>query len=164
MGSLALLTDKQLKERPLDNALTTDSLEKIMADYVHFVPKENDYGGYPAFGLGPYCMSKLAVNALTRVLQRDFNQDKSREDLSVNSCYPGYTVTGLTNQRGTHTAEEAAKTSVYLALLGSRVQDANGFETDIPRGQLVRDRRVLDWVNSEGCMKFSDIPKFDAKT
>lgn len=73
-------------------------------------------------------------------------------------------MTDLTNQRGTHTAEEAAKTPVYLALLGSGVQDANGVETDIPRGQLVRDRRVLDWVNSEGCMKLGDIPKFDAKT
>ena len=49
--------------------------------------------GYPNSESQAYAMSKLALNALTKVQQNTFDADKSRKGIIVNSAYPGYCKT-----------------------------------------------------------------------
>ena len=48
-----------------------------------------------------YAVSKVALSALTRIQQRNFDKDP-REDLVVNSCHPGYVATFMTNFKVIH--------------------------------------------------------------
>ncbi|KAF3525583.1 hypothetical protein F2Q69_00049530 [Brassica cretica] len=60
-----------------------------------------------------YAVSKMALNAYSRVLARRYDGKK----LSVNCYCPGFTRTSMTGGQGTHTAEEAAATIATLVLL-----------------------------------------------
>jgi carbonyl reductase 1 len=50
-------------------------------------------------------VSKVGISALTRIHQRQFDQDP-REDLTVNCVHPGYVVTDATYQKGEKTIQE----------------------------------------------------------
>ena len=61
--------------------------------------------GWP-YSLAPsYTVSKIAVTALTRIQQREFDQDP-REDIVVNSVHPGYIKTDMTGNQGGLSVEE----------------------------------------------------------
>lgn len=60
-----------------------------------------------------YSVSKLALNAYSRVLAKRFEGGR----LSVNCFCPGYTQTSMTRGQGTHTPDAAAEVAVCLALL-----------------------------------------------
>ena len=66
--------------------------------------------GWPALWTD-YAVSKLALNAYTRVLA------KRSRSVSVNSFCPGFTQTSMTGGKGTHTADAAAFVGARLALL-----------------------------------------------
>ncbi|OQV13756.1 hypothetical protein BV898_11977 [Hypsibius exemplaris] len=72
--------------------------------------------GYPDF-FGPYSMTKISVNALTRLQQRNLDGDKNHTDIIVNACCPGHVATDLNNHSGTRTVEERTDNPVYLATL-----------------------------------------------
>lgn len=96
-----------MKERVIADDLTVAELKGIMNDYLTWaygsIPlcqcldflfpfsavknrnyDELGYHGFPA-AYGSYPMSKIGVTALTRIQQRVFDQDKSREDIVVNA-------------------------------------------------------------------------------
>jgi carbonyl reductase 1 len=60
-----------------------------------------------------YAVSKLALNAYTRVLAKRY----MGRGISVNSYCPGFTQTSMTRGKGTHTADDAADIGARLALL-----------------------------------------------
>ena len=60
-----------------------------------------------------YAVSKLALNAYTRVLAKQY----MGRGISVNSYCPGFTQTSMTRGKGTHTADDAADIGARLALL-----------------------------------------------
>ncbi|KAG4125825.1 hypothetical protein ERO13_D10G122300v2 [Gossypium hirsutum] len=60
-----------------------------------------------------YSVSKLALNAYSRVLAKRFEGGR----LSVNCFCPGYTQTSMTRGQGTHTPDAAGEVAVSLALL-----------------------------------------------
>jgi len=83
-------------------------------------------GGWPA-----YRFSKVALNALTRVLAaevREFN-------ILVNSVSPGWVRTEMGGPEATRSAEEGAETIVWLATL----PDGG------PTGGFFLDKKPLDW-------------------
>lgn len=52
----------------------------------------------------PYSMSKVGLNALTRIQQRYFDSDK--RNITVNAVTPGYVATDMTKYKGVLTAEQ----------------------------------------------------------
>jgi len=61
--------------------------------------------GWPHIFGPSYTISKIAISALTRIQQREFDLD-SREDLVVNSVHPGYIKTDMTFNKGPLSVEE----------------------------------------------------------
>lgn len=60
-----------------------------------------------------YAVSKLALNAYTRVLANRYKGC----DISVNSFCPGFTQTAMTRGKGKHTPDDAADVGARLLLL-----------------------------------------------
>ena len=59
-----------------------------------------------------YSVSKLALNAYSRVLARQY-----KGVVSVNCFCPGFTQTAMTDGQGKHSADDAAAMTAALALL-----------------------------------------------
>ncbi|XP_057957229.1 (+)-neomenthol dehydrogenase [Malania oleifera] len=87
-----------------------ESMVKLFLDNVKSGTWKNQ--GWPAIWTD-YSVSKLALNAYSRVLAKRFEG----LGLSVNCFCPGYTQTTMTGGRGTHTADTAAMVAAKLALL-----------------------------------------------
>lgn len=83
-------------------------------------------------------MSKVGLTAATFVQQRLFDNDKSRDDIVVNACCPGYVATDMSSFKGHLTIEQGAITPVYLATLPPNVKE--------PRGKFVAEKEVLNWA------------------
>ncbi|XP_028791287.1 (+)-neomenthol dehydrogenase-like [Neltuma alba] len=64
-----------------------------------------------------YSVSKLAVNAYTRLMARKLCERPQGERIYINCYCPGWVKTALTGYAGNITAEEGADTGVWLALL-----------------------------------------------
>jgi carbonyl reductase 1 len=56
------------------------------------------------------------VSALTKVQQRDFDNEKPNRNISVNSVHPGYVDTGMSNHKSPWTIEQGARAPLFLAL------------------------------------------------
>ena len=107
-------------------------------------------------------MSKVGLSALTRVQQRNFDQDP-RPDIIVNSVHPGFVDTDMTNHVGGVPIEQGFnKTKIdflqtifdtvfiiwflgaiapsWLALLPANIDGPKG-------GYVWSDKQVVDWVN-----------------
>lgn len=63
-----------------------------------------------------YSVSKLAVNAYTRLMARKLAERPEGQKIYTNCCCPGWVKTALTGYAGNITAEEGADTAVWLAL------------------------------------------------
>ena len=83
-------------------------------------------GGCPS-----YRVSKTSINALTRILADELQQ----ENIIVNSMCPGWVKTEMGGEGATRSIEEGAVTAVWLATLGE----------DAPRGGFFRDRQPIPW-------------------
>ena len=81
-------------------------------------------GGYPS-----YRMSKVAMNAMTKMLASDL-QGK----LTINSMCPGWVRTDMGGQGASRSVETGAETAVWLAT-----------NEKIPNGKFLRDKTVIDW-------------------
>jgi NAD(P)-dependent dehydrogenase (short-subunit alcohol dehydrogenase family) len=78
--------------------------------------------GFPA-----YRVSKAALNALTRIAAAEAAVSKA--DVKVNACSPGWVRTGMGGPDAERSAEEGAKTAVWLATL-DRHGPTSGFFQD----------------------------------
>ncbi|KAF7830801.1 (+)-neomenthol dehydrogenase-like [Senna tora] len=68
-----------------------------------------------------YSVSKLAVNAYTRLMARKLSGRSEGEKIYINCYCPGWVKTALTGYAGNITAEEGADTGVWLALYDQTV-------------------------------------------
>ncbi|CAI9280668.1 unnamed protein product [Lactuca saligna] len=73
-------------------------------------------GGWPQNNTD-YALSKLAVNAYTRVVARELSGRPEGEKIYINCYCPGWVKTAMTGWAGQVTTEEGADTALWLSLL-----------------------------------------------
>jgi len=126
----------QLKNKLASPDLTEEELCELMQNFVTSANNgDHEKYGWPS---STYAASKIGVSALTRIQQRQFDQD-SREDLIVNCVHPGYVDTDMTKHKGVLKIEEGAVAPSWLALLPANVEGPKG-------GYVWHDKQIVDVV------------------
>lgn len=64
-----------------------------------------------------YSVSKLAVNAYTRLMAKTLSDRPADQKIYINCYCPGWVKTAMTGYAGNISAEDGADTGVWLALL-----------------------------------------------
>ena len=117
--------------RFLDPSLTEAGLTELVESFVSGITAgTHAQQGWPS---SAYRVSKIALNALTRILARRLASDP--RNILVNAVCPGWVRTNMGGSSAPRSPEEGARTPVWLALLPS----------DGPSGGFFRDRRTIDW-------------------
>ncbi|GMJ08506.1 hypothetical protein like AT3G59710 [Hibiscus trionum] len=113
LGSINKVRNLKIKAILQDERLSEEEIQGVVNMFVEDV-KEGRWQrqGWPQIWTD-YSVSKLALNAYSRVLAKRFQGTR----LSVNCFCPGFTRTPLTRGQGTHTPDAAAELAVSLALL-----------------------------------------------
>jgi NAD(P)-dependent dehydrogenase (short-subunit alcohol dehydrogenase family) len=131
MGNISCIRGPQLRERILDPELTRAALIEIVDGFVRDVAAgKHAASGWPS---NAYSVSKVAMNALVRVLARELAGDPRR--ILVNAVDPGWVRTRMGGQSAPRSVQEGAKTAVWLALL----PDGG------PMGGFFRDEKAIPW-------------------
>ncbi|KAL6131662.1 PREDICTED: (+)-neomenthol dehydrogenase-like [Fragaria vesca subsp. vesca] len=113
LGSLNKVGNPSIKQVLESEKLSEDDIEGIVSLFLEQVKTGTwKTGGWPELWTD-YAVSKLALNAYTRVLAKRYEG----RALSVNSFCPGFTQTSMTGCKGDHTADEVAILAARLALL-----------------------------------------------
>ncbi|KAI0210438.1 Carbonyl reductase [NADPH] 3 [Lamellibrachia satsuma] len=94
----------------------------------------HEVNGWPSSAYG---VSKIGVTVMTPIQQAELDADKTRSDLVVNCCCPGYVDTDMSSHKGPKTIDEGAVTPIYLALLPPDCTE--------PRGEYVTEKKVVKW-------------------
>lgn len=114
-GLLSKLSSDALKQAFTREDLTLEELDKLADKFVSDVAKDTFTAeGWPS---NTYGVSKIAVNALTRVVAREEAKNTSRKGVLVNACCPGWCRTDMAGPKAPRSPEEGADVAVYLALL-----------------------------------------------
>ncbi|KAL3655106.1 hypothetical protein CASFOL_000892 [Castilleja foliolosa] len=100
-----------------DESLSEDLIDQTMNTFLEQV-KENTWndGGWPQV-YTDYSLSKLAVNAYTRLMTRIHSDRPDGQKIYINCCCPGWVKTAMTDWAGHTRPEEGADTAAWLALL-----------------------------------------------
>ncbi|KAK4395442.1 Carbonyl reductase [NADPH] 1 [Sesamum angolense] len=100
-----------------DEALSEELIDQIMDTFLEQV-KDGSWtdGGWPQV-FTDYSLSKLAVNAYTRLMARIFSERPEGEKIYINCYCPGWVKTAMTGWAGHVSPEDGADTAVWLALL-----------------------------------------------
>jgi carbonyl reductase 1 len=130
MGELSSVS-AQLRARFLDPTLTVQELNVLVESFVgDVVAGVHGDKGWPS---SAYRVSKIALNALTRILARDLAPDPRH--ILVNAVCPGWVRTKMGGASAPRSPEQGARTPVWLALL----PDGG------PSGGFFRDQRTIAW-------------------
>lgn len=115
-----------LRQRFQDPALDRDGLLRLLEEFERKVA-DGTHGrdGWPS---SAYRVSKVGLNALTRILARE------RPDLRVNAACPGWVRTRMGGPNASRSPAEGADTPVWLAL-----------QQGGPTGGFFRDRKPARW-------------------
>jgi len=128
MGELSGLPSAALRAAFADDNLTREKLVALMNRFVDDVAAgRHEVAGWPS---SAYRVSKVGLNALTRILSRELVLRRIR----VNSACPGWVRTRMGGTSAPRTVETGAASIVWPAL-------ADGFVT----GGFYRDGRQLAW-------------------
>ncbi|PON77955.1 Short-chain dehydrogenase/reductase [Parasponia andersonii] len=113
LGSLNKVRNRHIKKILESDKLSEEVIEGVVSWFLEDV-KSGQWKsrGWPELWTD-YAVSKLALNAYTRILARRYEG----EGLSANCFCPGFTQTAMTRGKGTHTADDAARIGARLALL-----------------------------------------------
>ncbi|KAF2298360.1 hypothetical protein GH714_023070 [Hevea brasiliensis] len=113
LGSINKMRNPKMKEMLLSENLSEEQIEGIVNLFIENVKKGTwKSQGWPEIWTD-YAVSKLALNAYSRVLATRYKDC----GLRVNCFCPGFTQTSMTRGKGTHTAADAAEVGARLALL-----------------------------------------------
>ncbi|KAI7989685.1 Short-chain dehydrogenase/reductase 2b [Camellia lanceoleosa] len=112
LGQLELvLNEKAKKELSDTDNLTEEKVEEVLKRYLEDLKEDLlETKGWPV-NFSAYIMSKVALNAYTRVLAKKY------PNIAINAVSPGFVKTDLNHHRGILTVEQGAKGPVMLALL-----------------------------------------------
>ncbi|KAM3268876.1 carbonyl reductase [Capsicum chacoense] len=99
------------------DSLSEEVIDKTMNTFLEQVKDGTwESGGWP-HAQTDYSLSKLAVNAYTRLMARIFEDRPEDHKIYINCYCPGWVKTAMTGWAGHVSPEEAADTGVWLALL-----------------------------------------------
>jgi len=127
LGSLAGVS-ASLRARFLAPDLSRDSLHGLLQEYLAELARHNHTGaGWPS---APYNVSKIALNALVRLLAPGL----SDRNLRINAVCPGWVRTDMGGPSAPRSVEEGARSIVLTAA------PAEG-----PTGGIFRDGAAIDW-------------------
>src|SRR6266542_1594049 len=122
MGELSSLS-RELRARFDDPSLTKSELVVLMESFVDDVAA--GIHGEKGWPTSAYRVSKVGVNALTRILARELRDDPRR--IFVNAACPGWVRTDMGGRSAPRSPEECARTPVWLALLPPDDGPSGGF-------------------------------------
>jgi carbonyl reductase 1 len=127
MGTLSGV-GRELRARFEDPTLDRAGLVALTESFVSDVAAgEHARRGWPS---NAYSVSKVAMNALVRVLARELASDPRR--ILVNSADPGWVRTRMGGRSAPRSVEQGARTPVYLALLGEGGPTGGFFRDERP--------------------------------
>jgi carbonyl reductase 1 len=130
MGELSAVSP-ELRERFEDPRLTRAALSELGDSFVRDVAAgTHSQRGWPS---SAYRVSKIALNAFTRLLARELAPDPRR--ILVNAACPGWVRTDMGGSSAPRSATKGAETPVWLALLPE----------DGPTGGFFRDQQPISW-------------------
>ena len=142
LGHLSLIPGPELQTQLSDPGLTETQLDSLVLQYQDLCsPARNNYreAGWPQCA---YTVSKVAVNAYTRILQTQL-ECEGMENVVVNSIQPGSRHSKI-SQESPLTATDAAKSVIAVALLAHPCQH--------PRGKFFwHDLQIINW--DQGSLK-----------
>lgn len=128
MGELSHVS-KSLQEQLLDSRLQRRDIEVLATAFIAAVSERRpEREGFPS---NAYSVSKVLLNAFTRVLARELSGTQRR----VNAVCPGWVSTRMGGAAAPRSVEHGARTIVWAATLGS-----SG-----PQGGFFRDEKAVDW-------------------
>lgn len=127
MGELSSASP-ELRARLLDPNLTREELEAMLEQFVEDVRAGRpNLGGFPK---NAYSVSKIAMNALTRILARELPRTQR-----VNAVCPGWVRTRMGGPAASRSVERGASGILWAATLGE-----GG-----PTGGFFRDGKAIGW-------------------
>lgn len=98
------------------DSLTEDFIDRTVSTFINQVKDGTwESGGWPQT-FTDYSISKLAVNAYTRMIAKELLTRQEGEKIYVNSFCPGWVKTAMTGFAGNTSPEDAADTGVWLSL------------------------------------------------
>ncbi|CAH9141026.1 unnamed protein product [Cuscuta epithymum] len=131
-GRIVSVTSRLGRLRGKQNRIVNDELrekledvesltEEFIDDMVETFLKQTKDGSWVSGGwpqtFTDYSLSKLAVNAFTRVMGRQLAEREEGHKIYINCYCPGWVKTAMTGWAGSISPEDAADTGVWLALL-----------------------------------------------
>ncbi|KOX78199.1 Carbonyl reductase [NADPH] 1, partial [Melipona quadrifasciata] len=112
-GRLSLIPKESLRTKFSNPNLTESQLDDLLNEFLEL--KKHSQEGWPNCA---YIVSKIGVGALTEIQQRLFDDKHVLQfDIAINSVYPGYVQTNMTDYNGILLPEHAAEVIAYAALL-----------------------------------------------
>ena len=128
LGALSCLGTK-LRKIFASPRLTRDQLSEALHGFVTDVEADRHrQAGWPS---SAYNVSKVGLNALTRVLAREL----ADRGIRVNAVCPGWVRTNMGGNHAARGVEQGARGIVWAATL----------DTDGPTGGFFRDQSEIDW-------------------
>ncbi|KAM0938814.1 putative (+)-neomenthol dehydrogenase [Dioscorea sansibarensis] len=111
-GKLQCIPGESIRRELRDaDGLSEEKLDELLQHFLSdFKAKNLKENGWPT-SLSAYIMSKVALNALTRILAKKYPK------FCINCIHPGFVKTEINFNTGTITVEEGAKGPTMLALL-----------------------------------------------
>ncbi|XP_057970320.1 uncharacterized protein LOC131159435 [Malania oleifera] len=105
--------------RQLDDveSLSEELIDQTVSAFLEQVKEGNWTSGVWPQIFTDYSVSKLAVNAYTRLMAKLFSNRPDGSKIYINCYCPGWVKTAMTGWAGNTSAEEGADTGVWLALL-----------------------------------------------
>ncbi|GMJ04880.1 hypothetical protein like AT5G51030 [Hibiscus trionum] len=115
------IQDANLREKLTNlETLSEELIDRTVSFFLQQVEDETwQSGGWPQT-FTDYSVSKLAVNAYTRLLAKELSDRPQGEKIYVNCYCPGWVKTAMTGWQGNIPPEVAADTGVWLALLSDQ--------------------------------------------
>lgn len=108
-GLLMTIPDEELRKRISKPNIDEDELVALMQEYEFAV--QSGMETIKGWGTNAYAISKVALNALTFLQQREW----SHKEIVINCVNPGH-LTRKDDRRSSRVFEEGAKAILYLAL------------------------------------------------
>ncbi|KFK36748.1 hypothetical protein AALP_AA4G164900 [Arabis alpina] len=117
-GRHSKLENEAVRAKLMDvESLTEETVDKTVSEFLIQVEEGTwESGGWP-HSFTDYSVSKMAVNAYTRVLAKELSERAEGKKIYANCFCPGWVKTAMTGYAGNISAEDGADTGVWLALL-----------------------------------------------